>query len=331
MKFESLVKKGTKAVVLTGVLVMVATGVQYKGDLISGLNDKLNTLESMLGTYSSRYQKDKSTIESLNGSKSDLEGQLKVANGKVTKYETDLTDVAGKLGITMDDTMGFDTDTKYEALKTAINNKIEANEGELEDVATILGCAEGDDISNAVQDLFNYYEEAQAEVTRLEGQLETANNVATNLQGELKKANDEIARLEGIISKYEGDLGSASTKAQGIIDGKQTEINEIKNSSDVATCESCGAKYSGTEHTCNPEKKQAYKKLSANAKIFANRGYVNGDLRYYSSEGWCIPNKKAITDKYEGLITLKKSVNRYVLNNPLTDDDITNLNAWAKL
>ena len=113
MKFESLVKKGTKAVVLTGVVVMVATGVQYKGDLISGLNDKLNTLESMLGTYSSRYQKDKSTIESLNGSKSDLEGQLKVANGKVTKYETDLTDVAGKLGITMDDPMGFDTDTKY--------------------------------------------------------------------------------------------------------------------------------------------------------------------------------------------------------------------------
>ena len=229
MKFESLVKKGTKAVVLTGVLVMVATGVQYKGDLISGLNDKLNTLESMLGTYSSRYQKDKSTIESLNGSKSDLEGQLKVANGKVTKYETDLTDVAGKLGITMDETMGFDTDTKYEALKTAINNKIEANEGELEDVATILGCAEGDDISNAVQDLFNYYEEAQAEVTRLEGQLETANNVATNLQGELKKANDEIKRLEGIIGQYEGDLGSATTKAQGIINGKQTEINEIKN------------------------------------------------------------------------------------------------------
>ena len=229
MKFESLVKKGTKAVVLTGVLVMVATGVEYKGNLISGLNDKLNTLESMLGTYSSRYQKDKSTIESLNGSKSDLEGQLEVANGKVTKYETELTDVAGKLGIKMSDTIGFDTDTKYEALKTAINNKIEANEGELEDVATILGCAEGDDISNAVQDLFNYYEEAQAEVTRLEGQLETANNVATNLQAELKKANDEIARLEGIIGQYEGDLGSATTKAQGIIDGKQTEIDEIKN------------------------------------------------------------------------------------------------------
>ena len=229
MKFKSLVKKGTMAVALTGVLVMVATGVQYKGDLISGLNDKLNTLESMLGTYSSRYQKDKSTIESLNGSKSDLEGQLKVANGKVTKYETDLTEVASKLGITMDETMGFDTDTKYEALKTAINNKIEANEGELEDVATILGCAEGDDISNAVQDLFNYYEEAQAEVTRLEGQLETANKVATDLQGELKKANDEIARLEGIIGQYEGDLGNATTKAQGIIDGKQTEIDEIKN------------------------------------------------------------------------------------------------------
>ena len=232
MKFKSLVKKGTKAVVLTGVVVMVATGVQYKGDLISGLNDKLNTLESMLGTYSSRYQKDKSTIESLNGSKSDLEGQLEVANGKVTKYETELTDVAGKLGIKMSDTIGFDTTKKYEALKSAINTKIEAlqgNEDELEAVAGILGCGENDDISNAVQNLFNYYDEAQKEVTRLEGQLETANNVATNLQGELKKANDEIKRLEGIIGQYEGDLGSATTKAQGIIDGKQTEINEIKN------------------------------------------------------------------------------------------------------
>ena len=229
MKFKSLVKKGTMAVALTGVLVMVATGVQYKGDLIGGLNDKLDTLESMLGTYSSRYQKDKSTIESLNGSKSDLEGQLKVANGKVTKYETDLTDVAGKLGITMDETMGFDTDTKYEKLKTAINNALKTNKDELKEVATILGCAEGEDVSDAVQDLFDYYEEAQAEVIKLEGQLETANKVATDLQGELKKANDEIARLEGIIGQYEGDLGNATTKAQGIIDGKQTEINEIKN------------------------------------------------------------------------------------------------------
>ena len=241
MKFKSFAKKGTKAVVLTGVLVMVATGVQYKGDLISGLNDKLNTLESMLGTYSSRYQKDKSTIESLNGSKSDLEGQLEVANGKVEKYETELTDVAGKLGIKMSDTIGFDTPEKYEALKSAINTKIEANEGELEDVATILGCGENDDISNAVQDLFNYYDEAQKEVTRLEGQLETANNVATNLQGELKKANTEIARLEGIISDYEGDLGEATTKAQGIIDGKQKEIDEISkdtsNPGDVAGAE----------------------------------------------------------------------------------------------
>ena len=53
----------------------------------------------------------------------------------------------------MDESMGFDTPEKYNALKTAINTKIEANEGELGDIATILGCAEGDDISNAVQDL----------------------------------------------------------------------------------------------------------------------------------------------------------------------------------
>ena len=365
MKFKSFAKKGLVAVAVTGALVMVSTGVQYKGDLISGLNDKLAKLESMLGTYSGRYQKDKDTISKLqaeiaslkeqlatsNGDKSDLETQLDKAEKEIAKYKADLTALAGALGITMDETMGFDTPEKYEALKSAINTKIEAlkankvdNEAELKAVADILGCAKDEngnyteDISNAVQTLFNYYDEAQKEVTKLEGELEKANGLVTSLQSQLEDANEEIKRLEGIIKKYETDLGNANTKAQKIIDGKQTEVNEIKgepsepSDSDVATCESCGAKYTGTEHTCNPEKKQAYKRLSANAKIFANRGYVNGDLRYYSSEGWCVLNKdKAIVDKYEGLITLKKSVNRYVLNNPLTDDDITNLNAWAKL
>ena len=229
MKFASLVKKGLVAVTVTGTLVMVAKNVQYNGDLISGLNGKLDTLESMLGTYSSRYNKDKGTIEGLRG-------QLESANGKVTSLQDDLKTLAGALGVEMDDSMGFDTPEKYEKLKTAINTKITAlktsntnNDTELKAVAGILGCADTDDISDTVQDLFNNYSEAQAEVIRLEGELKTANTKVTSLKDELDKANTEIARLEGIINDYEGDLGEATTKAQGIIDGKQTEIDEIKN------------------------------------------------------------------------------------------------------
>ena len=289
MKFKSFAKKGLVAVAVTGALVMVSTGVQYKGDLISGLNDKLAKLESMLGTYSGRYQKDKDTISKLqaeiaslkeqlatsNGDKSDLETQLDKAEKEIAKYKADLTALAGALGITMDETMGFDTPEKYEALKSAINTKIEAlkankvdNEAELKAVADILGCAKDEngnyteDISNAVQTLFNYYDEAQKEVTRLEGELEKANGLVTSLQSQLEDANEEIKRLEGIIKKYETDLGNANTKAQKIIDGKQTEVNEIKgepsepSDSDVQgliTCDKCGAKYNrGTEHTCPP-------------------------------------------------------------------------------
>ena len=229
MKFASLVKKGLVAVTVTGTLVMVAKNVQYNGNLISGLNGKLSTLESMLGTYSTRYNKDKGTIEGLRG-------QLESANGKVTSLQSDLTTLAGALGVEMDDSMGFDTPEKYEKLKTAINTKITAlktsntnNDTELKAVAGILGCADTDDISDTVQDLFTNYSNAQAEVTRLEGELKSANDKATSLKDELDKANTEIARLEGIISDYEDDLEEADTKAQGIIDGKQTEINEIKN------------------------------------------------------------------------------------------------------
>ena len=171
MKFKSFAKKGLVAVAVTGALVMVSTGVEYKGNLIGGLNDKLAKLESMLGTYSGRYQKDKDTISKLqaeiaklkeqlatsNGDKSDLETQLDKAEKEIAKYKADLTALAGALGITMDETMGFDTPEKYEALKSAINTKIEAlkankveNEAELKAVADILGCADTDDISDTV-------------------------------------------------------------------------------------------------------------------------------------------------------------------------------------
>ena len=273
MKFKSFAKKGAVVVAVTGALVMVSTGVQYKGDLIGGLNDKLAKLESMLGVYSSRYQKDKDTISKLqdeiaklkeqlatsNGDKSDLEAQLQEAENEIAKYKADLTALAGALGIEMDETMGFDTAEKYNALKSAINDEIEAlktnkteNEAELKAVADILGCAKDEngnyteDISDAVQTLFNYYDEAQAEVTRLEGELEKANGLVTILQAELKEANDEIKRLEGIIKKYETDLGNANTKAQKIIDGKQDEVNEIKGDT---------SNPGETESGSNPEQK----------------------------------------------------------------------------
>ena len=384
MKFKSLVKKGTKAVVLTGVLVMVATGVQYKGDLISGLNDKLAKLESMLGTYSSRYQKDKDTISKLqdeiaklkeqlatsNGDKSDLETQLDKAEKEIAKYKADLTALAGALGIKMDETMGFDTAEKYEALKSAINTKIDAlkankveNEAELKAVADILGCAKDEngnyteDISDAVQTLFNYYDEAQKEVTRLEGELEKANGLVTSLQAELEDANEEIKRLEGIIKKYETDLGNANTKAQKIIDGKKDEVDEIKGNvqggstpevvpgeeqptdpvdppaETEKTCESCGAKYTGTEHTCVPEKAETYTNLSDDAKLFANKGYVKGDIMFFRDlDRYFTPSDKA--EKYKGLVTFTQFNNgssKYLVNTDinLTDNDITALNHWA--
>ena len=142
MKFKSFAKKGLVAVAVTGALVMVSTGVEYNGDFIGGLNDKLAKLESMLGVYSSRYQKDKDTISKLqdeiaklkeqlatsNGDKSDLETQLDKAEKEIAKYKADLTALAGALGIEMDETMGFDTPEKYETLKSAINDEIEAKE-----------------------------------------------------------------------------------------------------------------------------------------------------------------------------------------------------------
>lgn len=386
MNFKSLVKKGAVVVAVTGALVMVSTSVQYKGDLIGGLNDKLAKLESMLGTYSSRYQKDKDTISKLqaeiaslkeqlatsNGDKSDLQAQLKEAENEIAKYQADLTDLAGALGITMNDTMGFDTPEKYNALKSAINDKIDAlkankteNEAELKAVADILGCADTDDISDTVQDLFDYYDEAQAEVTRLEGELEKANELATNLQAELEKANAEIKRLEGIIAQYEEDLEGANDKAQQIIDGKQDEVDEIKaepSDSDVQglitcdkcgtkyvngtehtcppaesekTCESCGAKYTGTEHTCVPEKAEAYTNLSDNAKLFANKGYVKGDIMFFRDvDRYFTPDDKA--KKYKGLVTFTRFNNgssKYLVNTDinLTDNDITALNHWASL
>ena len=375
MKFKSLVKKGTKAVVLTGVLVMVATGVQYKGDLISGLNDKLAKLESMLGTYSGRYQKDKDTISKLqaeiaslkeqlatsNGDKSNLETQLDKAEKEIAKYKADLTALAGALGITMDETMGFDTAEKYEALKSAINTKIEAlktnkveNEAELKAVADILGCAKDEngnyteDISNAVQTLFNYYDEAQKEVTRLEGELEKANGLVTSLQAELKEANDEIKRLEGIIKQYETDLGNANTKAQQIIDGKKDEVDKIKaepsepsnpGDSDVQgliTCDKCGAKYAnGTEH-----KELAKEKLTGNAKKLADNGYKVGDLTRII-QGSNVRYVINDLDKYGNIFASDLYSNVYANNgttynnvfgsDALTDEQVSNLNHWANI
>lgn len=389
MKFKSFAKKGLVAVAVTGALVMVSTGVEYKGDLIGGLNDKLTKSESMLGTYSGRYQKDKDTISKLqaeiaklkeqlatsNGDKSDLETQLDKAEKEIAKYKADLTALAGALGITMDDTMGFDTPEKYEALKSAINTKIEAlkankveNEAELKAVADILGCAKDEngnyteDISNAVQTLFDYYDEAQAEVTRLEGELEKANGLVTSLQAELEEANEEIKRLEGIIKKYETDLGNANTKAQKIIDGKQDEVDEIKGnvqggstpevvpgeeqptdpvnppaeSETKNTCEKCGVKYASvTEH-----KELAKEKLTGNAKTLADNGYKVGDLTRIV-QGSNVRYVIKDLDKYGNIFASDLYSNVYANNgttynnvfgsDALTDEQVTNLNHWANI
>ena len=389
MKFKSFAKKGLVAVAVTGALVMVSTGVEYNGDFIGGLNDKLAKLESMLGVYSSRYQKDKDTISKLqdeiaklkeqlatsNGDKSDLEAKLDKAEKEIAKYQADLTALAGELGITMGDTMGFDTPEKYEALKSAINDEIEAlktnkveNEAELKAVADILGCADTDDISDTVQTLFDYYDEAQAEVTRLEGELEKANGLVTSLQAELDKANKEIKRLEGIIKKYETDLGNANTKAQQIIDGKQDEVDEIKADSNPGesesgsnpeqkpiegeqptnpvnppaesetknTCEKCGAKYAnGTEH-----KELAKEKLTGNAKKLADNGYVVGDLTRIV-QGSNVRYVIKDLDKYGNIFASDLYSNVYANNgtiynnvfgsDALTDEQVSNLNHWANI
>ena len=79
-------------------------------------------------------------------------------------------------------------------------------------------------------------------------------------------------------------------------------------------------------------KSEAYANLSPNAKLFADKGYVEGDVLYDSSDRVrYVPSAKA--SKYGELLNYNSNVNKFLINsaNSLTDNDITALNHWASL
>ena len=78
-------------------------------------------------------------------------------------------------------------------------------------------------------------------------------------------------------------------------------------------------------------KSEAYGKLSDNAKLFADKGYVAGDIVYNSSDRVCKVVNNA--SKYGELITTNSVTGTLIVsgNNSLTADDITALDNWANM
>ena len=78
-------------------------------------------------------------------------------------------------------------------------------------------------------------------------------------------------------------------------------------------------------------KTEAYAKLSDNAKLFADKGYVAGDIVYNSSDRVCKVVNNA--SKYGELITTNPTTGTLIVKgaNSLTADDITALDNWASI